>query len=524
LKTFARNLCSALLLTFVFFASAQAQTTPPADLDSYVARALKTFEVPGLSVAIVKDGKTVLAKGYGVRKLGASTPVDENTLFGIGSNTKAFTSAALASLVDAHQISWDDPVYQRLPGFQMYDPYVSHEMTIRDLLTHRSGMGLGEGDLLFWPHTTFTRDDIIYRLRFMKPASSFRSHYAYDNLMYIAAGQIIPAVTGKSWEDYIHEKILLPLGMNTTNLSNAAFKPTDDYAFPHSKVDGKLQAIDFVGLDNAAPAGSINSSSAEMAKWITLQLNRGKFPNSDQRLFSEVQSREMWSAQTILPAGERPGPLAALSAKFAAYGLGWGLRDYYGRKLVGHTGGVAGFVSRVMLVPEENLGVVILTNAEQGGAFDSILFHILDHYLALQPTDWIAAFKTADEAQEKEAAEITKTQNTGRASDSKPSLPFEKYVGLYTDAWYGPITIRMDSGKLIFTMNHTPNAVADLQHWQYDTFKAHWRDRTIEDAFVTFSLKPDGNIDHFTMVAVSPLADFSFDYQDLYCTPEKSSK
>jgi CubicO group peptidase (beta-lactamase class C family) len=513
----------ALLLVLMCARSALAQNTPPADLDSYVARALKTFDVPGLSVAIVKDGKVVLAKGYGVRKLGGSLPVDENTLFGIGSNTKAFTSAALASLVDAGKISWDDPVYQRLPGFQMYDPYVSHEMTIRDLLTHRSGMGLGEGDLLFWPHTTYTRDDIIYRLRFMKPASSFRSRFAYDNLMYIAAGQIIPAATGKSWEDYIREHILIPLGMTTTNLSNAAFKPSDNYAFPHSRLDAKLQVINFISLDNAGPAGSINSSVAEMAKWITLQLNRGKFPNSDARLFSERQSREMWSAQTLLPINDGAGPLGALNSKFAAYALGWGLRDYHGRKLVGHTGGVAGFVSRVMLVPEENLGVVILTNAESGGAFDSILFHVFDHYFALPPADWIAALKSADDQQEKDAAEIVKKQDSGRAANSKPSLPLEKYAGVYTDAWYGPVTIRDDGGKLAFTLDHTPAAVGDLQHWQYDTFKAHWRDRNVEDAFLTFSLKPDGAIDHFTMAPVSPLADFSFDYQDLYFVPQKAA-
>src|ERR1700730_8795925 len=514
---------SFLVLVFVM-ACVQilpAQTTPPADLDSFVAKALKTFQVPGLSVAIVKDGKTVLAKGYGVRKMGNPAPVDEFTLFGIGSNTKAFTTAALASLVDEGKLSWDDRVYERLPGFQMYDPYVAHELTIRDLLTHRSGMGLGEGDLLFWPHSTFTREDIIYRLRFMKPASSFRSRFAYDNLLYIAAGQIIPAVTGKSWEDYIRSRILLPLGMATTNLSNAAFKPGDNYASPHSKLDGKLQVIDFINLDNAGPAGSINSSAAEMAKWVTLQPNRGKFPNSDARLFSEQQSREMWSAQTILPAGEAPGPLAGLSTKFPAYGLGWGLRDYHGRKLVGHTGGVSGFVSRVMLVPEENLGVVILTNAEQGGAFDSILFHILDHYLALPPADWIAAFKAQDDADQKDADQVIKKQNASRAADSKPSLPLEKYAGVYTDPWYGPATIRTEGGKLIFTLDHTPSAIADLQHWQYDTFKAHWRQRTIEDAFVTFALNPDGSINHFTIVAVSPLADFSFDYQDLYFTPQK---
>jgi CubicO group peptidase (beta-lactamase class C family) len=511
----------SLVLIFVCTASLRAQNAPPADMDSYVARVMKAFDVPGLSVGIVKDGKVVLAKGYGVRKLGESAAVDENTLFGIGSNTKAFTSAALATLVDEGKISWDDPVYQRLPAFQMYDPYVSHEMTIRDLLTHRSGMGLGEGDLLFWPHTTFTRADIIYRLRFMKPASSFRSHYAYDNLLYMTAGQIIPAVTGKSWDDYVRERILTPLGMITTNLSTTAFTPGDDYAWPHSKVDGKLQVVQFQDLDNAGPAGAINSSAAEMAKWLLLQLNRGKFLDRDGRLFSETDSREMWIPQTILPTANASGPLAGLKNNFAAYGLGWSLRDYHGRKMVGHTGGVLGFVSRVMLVPEENLGVVILTNAEEDGAFDSILFHLLDGYFHLPPTDWIAAFQAAEEQEEKDAAEIMKKQGAGRAAESKPSLPFERYAGVYTDPWYGPATIRTEKGNLVFTLDHTPTAVADLQHWQYDTFKAHWRDRTIEDAFVTFSLKADGSIDHFTMVAVSPLADFSFDYQDLYFTPAK---
>ena len=512
---------AGLALLLAFGRCAFAQSGPPADLDAYVARDMKVFDVPGITIAIVKDGKLVLAKGYGVRKLGDAAPVDENTMFGIGSNTKAFTSAALASLVDAGKISWDDKVYERLKGFQMYDPYVSHEMTIRDLLTHRSGMGLGEGDLLFWPHTTFTRDDIIYRLRFMKPDSSFRSHYAYDNLMYIAAGQIIPAVTGKPWEEYIREKILLPLGMKTTNLSTTAFKPGDDYASPHSKVDGKLQSIPFQDLDNAGPAGAINSSVAEMAKWITLLLNHGKFPGRDERLFSEAQSREMWTAQTLTPIGGGESPLAALRPKFSAYALGWGVRDYHGRKLVGHSGGVSGFVTRVMLVPEENLGIVILTNAEEGGAFESILFHVLDSYFGLPPTEWTTAFKIAHEQEAKEAQEAMAQSDKGRASNSKPSLPLEKYAGVYNDAWYGPITIKQESSGLVFSMDHTPKAVADLQHWQYDTFKAHWRDRTIEDAFLTFTLNPDGSIEHFTMAAVSPLADFSFDYQDLWFKPQQ---
>src|SRR5579862_4465095 len=511
------------ILTSFAPAQSTAPSAPPADLDAYVASSMKTFDVPGIAVAIVKDGKILVAKGYGVRQVGDPAPVDEFTTFGIGSNTKAFTTAALAILIDEGKLSWDDPVYQRLPGFVMYDPYVSHEMTIRDLLTHRSGMGLGEGDLLFWPHTTYSREEIIYKLRFMKPASSFRSHYAYDNLLYMTAGQIIPAVTGTSWDDYIRQHIFVPLGMNHSNVTNANIKASDDRAYPHSRMDGKLRVIPFENLDNAGPAGSINSCAADMAKWVQLQLNRGKFVDRDERLFSEQRSKEMWSAQTILPTPDPPGALAALKASFADYALGWGLRDYHGRKLVGHTGGVGGFVSRVMLVPEDNLGVVVLTNAEEDGAFDAILFHVLDYYFRVPPTDWIAAFKSRDESVEKEAAETMRKAEAGRDTSSEPSLPLEKYAGAYSDAWYGPITIRTENGGLVMSFDHTPTMIGDLQHWQYDTFIAHWRVRTIEDAFITFSLNPDGTIVSAKMAAVSPLADFSFDYQDLLLIPAVAS-
>jgi CubicO group peptidase (beta-lactamase class C family) len=482
---------------------------------------MKTFEVPGMAVAVVKDGKIVVAKGFGVRKLGDPTAVDEFTLFAIGSNTKAFTTAALATLVDAGKLSWDDHVYERLPDFVMYDPYVSHEMTIRDLLTHRSGMGLGEGDLLFWPHTTYTRNEIIHKLRYMKPASSFRSHYAYDNLLYMTAGQIIPAVTGTTWDDYVRQHIFVPLGMSHSIVNSKDIKPGDDYASPHSRVDGKLQVIPLEDLDNVGPAGSINSCAADMARWVQLQLNRGKFTDRDGHLFTEQRSKEMWTPQTILAVGDPPPPLAGLKANFADYALGWGLRDYHGRKLIGHTGGVGGFVSRVMLVPEENLGVVILTNAEEGSAFDSILYHVIDHYLHLPQTDWIANFKKVDDEEAKDAAESMKKAEGARAVNSKPSLPLDKYAGVYNDAWYGPITIRSENGGLVISFDHSPGMIGDLQHWQFDTFKAHWRTRTIEDAFVTFSLNADGSINSAKMAAVSPLADFSFDYQDLLLKPEK---
>lgn len=460
----------------------------PQDLGQYVARAMKVFEVPGVSVAIVKDGKVVLAKGYGVRKLGEGLEVDENTMFGIGSNTKAFTTAALATLVDEGRIAWDDPVYGRLPGFAMYDPYVSHEMTIRDLLAHRSGLGLGEGDLLFL-YSTYTREQIISKLRFLKPAYSFRSRFGYDNLLYMAAGQVIPAVTGESWDDYISERIFAPLGMKNSNVSSTAFESGLDYGWPHARVDGKLKVIDFQVLDNVGPAGAINSCAADMAKWILLQLNQGKLVDRQGRI------------------------------NFSDYGLGWMVREYRGQKVVSHGGGVSGFVSNVMLLPDHNLGVVVLSNAEEGGATAAILYHVVDHYLHVQDTDWIGAFKTTDEAEQKAAEESTRKAESSRATNSHPSLPLEKYAACYSDAWYGAIHVRIQDGRLIASFDHTPTMIGNLRHWQYDTFKVHWQNPKIEDAFLTFALTPDGHVESLKMEPVSPLADFSFDYRDLFFTP-----
>ena len=499
---------------------APARNALPADLDSYIGRSLQTFEVPGMAVAVVKDGKVVLQKGYGVRKLGEPARVDADTLFGIGSNSKAFTTAALATLVDAGKLSWDDPVYESLPGFQMYDPYVAKELRIRDLLSHRGGLGVGEGDLMLWPRNSYTRDDLVYRLRFLKPASSFRSRFAYNNLMFVAAGQVVARVSAQSWDDYLRQKLFLPLGMNRTNTSVDAYRAGADWAFPHSKVEGKLQAVAFLNLDNAGAAGSINSSAADMARWLLAQLNRGRIPGSDTRVFSEKSAEAMWTEQTIIPVEEEwTADVPALRPRFAGYGLGWFLRDYKGRKLVGHPGGVTGYVSRVLLVPEENLGVVILTNAEKWPAFESVLYHILDAYLGGPTQDYIAAFAAVDAKKRKDADETMRKAEQARPVDSKPSLALEKYAGDYSDPWFGKILIRADHGGLILQLPLTQNVAADLQHWQFDTFKAHWRDRKMEDAYVTFALKADGSIDHFTLAAVSPLADFSADYQDLYFTP-----
>ena len=297
-------------ILFVSGFVAIAQVDPLSGLDDYMARAMTTFQVPGVAVAVVKDGKVVLARGYGVRKLGEAASIDEHTVFGIGSNTKAFTTAALAMLVDEGKLQWDDRVVERLPGFQMYDPYVTHEITIRDLLSHRSGMGLGEGDLLFVAHADFTRAQIIHQLRYMKPASSFRSKYAYDNLLYVAAGEIIPAVTDKPWNETIRDRIFKPLGMTDSNTSVSEFRPGGDFATPHILVEGKLTPIAPGPVDNVAPAGAINSSVSDMAKWMMTQLDGGAIGGTNVRLFSQARGREMWSPQTIIPVGQPQGAMA----------------------------------------------------------------------------------------------------------------------------------------------------------------------------------------------------------------------
>jgi len=507
------------------FDSVHAQKISSQKLDGYVTRILKTFEVPGLAVAIVKDGKPVLTKGYGVRQLGNPARVDNQTLFGIASNTKAFTAAALAILVDEGKIAWDDRVIDHMPEFQMYDPYVTREITVRDLLVHRSGLGLGGGDLLLWPSTTFTRHEIISRLRFVKPASSFRSKYAYDNILYLVAGQIIPEATDTSWDDFVRQRIFAPLGMASSNTSIRSFQSGDNIAIPHARIEGRVQPMEYSNLDNVAPAGAINSNVTDMAKWVIAQLDSGRIrseQNGKLRLFSSRETDEMWSPQTIIPVRKPPSGLSAVRPNFSGYGLGWVITDYRGKKIVYHTGVLPGMVSRVTLVPDLKLGIVILTNQEAAGAFNALTYYILDTYFGVSPMDWIKVFYSAAKDWEDKAKEIETRQETARVRDSKPSLPPEKYSGQYTDAWYGEVTISLEQETLVLRFSHTPSFVGDLEHWQYDTFVVRWRDRGLRaDAFLTFALNPDGSIDQVKMVPVSPLTDFSYDFQDLLLKPVK---
>lgn len=481
-------------------------------IDSTVARAMSVFQVPGMAVAIVKDGKVVFSKGYGVRAVDKLGAVDADTLFQIGSNTKAFTAAALAILVDEGKIRWDDKVIDYLPEFRLQDPYVTREFTIRDLLTHRSGLGLGAGDLMFYPATDMTRAEIIRGLRFLKPTSSFRSRYDYDNLLYMVAGQIIPAVTGKPWEDFVEERIIAPLGMKGCVAGYGRIRDHGDVAVPHSVIDGKVRAIPVGRLDAIGSAGTINCNVSGMAKWLNLQLSEGVTPGGD-RVFSGDRSKEMWSLITPMPAG----PLAALyRTNFTGYGLGWIVSDVLGYKRVAHTGAVGGSVTWVTMVPELKLGIVVLTNQESGLAMEAVGGQILDAYLGAPTRDWVAMAEAY--ARDKGAAANTVEADVARtvASAGPPTLTLDSYTGRYVDAWRGAVDVRREGAKLILRFSRTSQLEGTLLPYKGDTFVVRWNDRSLHaDAFVRFEPGFDGRVAGITMRAVSPTTDFSFDFQDL---------
>ena len=536
------RIAAAILLAFSGAALAQTPSTAPAAtvitqdasalnawLATDVERTMKLFDVPGIAIAIVKDGKVVATQGFGVRKLGAPDKVDAKTLFEVASNSKAFTAAALAMLVDEGKLAWDDPVTKHLPDFQMYDAYVTHEMTVRDLLTHRSGLGLGAGDLLWWPTTNFSTDEIIHKLRFIRPATSFRSSYAYDNLLYIVAGKIIAAKSGKTWGETVRERILAPVGMVSTTTSLAENAGNPDVANAHSKINDRIAAVKAMPVANAVGAVGINTNAEDIARWMNVLLAGGKVGTDangkEIRLYSAKQAREMWTAQTPMRISEPDPKLAATRPNFLAYGLGFQLRDWQGRLVALHSGALQGFYSKVVLVPEAKLGIAILTNAESGGSLNALQYQLLDRMLdPAAATDWIGIVKAVeDENHAKELARIGKA-NAARAAKSQPSLARTAYDGEYQDPWYGIATIKHEGNRQILTMSRTPDLTGELEHYQHDTFIVRWKERNFNaDAYVTFALNPDGSIERMRMQPISTETDFSYDFQDLNFTPVKKT-
>jgi len=491
-----------------------AQVIAPDSIDRLVERTLKTFDVPGIAVAIVKDDKMIFAKGYGYASLATHKKVDENTLFGIASNSKAFTTAAIGILCDEGKIHLDDKLTDYIPEFKMYDPYVTAEFTVRDMLTHRSGLGLGAGDLMDFPDSTdFTMKDVIYNLRYFKPASSFRSKYDYDNQMYKIAGEVVKRVSGMTWEEFIESRIMKPLGMDH---SAAAYQRIKDYANvvdAHAPVDGKVVVIPRYLTTTGNSAGGIYSSVADLSKWVIMQMNNGKY-GDDKHLFSESIHWQMWSPQTIVPVG----PNSPYNTHFAAYGLGWFLSDVKGYKEVNHTGGIDGMVTKVTLLPELKLAIIVLTNQESGAAFSAITNQIKDSYLGIPGRDWVKTYSDqvkgaqqgADQVMAAVWRQVDLMQHRGGAPDYSP------ITGTYHDNWLGDAVISQKDGKLWFTCKRSPKLTGQVLPYKGDTFVIKWNYRSMEaDAYAMFSFDDQGKPSGLKLKPISPLTDFSFDFQDL---------
>lgn len=460
----------SLFLTGVAGLTAQ-EYTKAKELDSYFQKALTTWKVPGMAVAIIKNDSIILLKGYGLKETGKAGRVDENTSFAVASNTKSFTASAIGILVDEGKIKWDDKVVDYLPRFRLYDPYVTQSMTIRDLLSHRSGLETFSGDLI-WYGSSYSRDEVIKRAAFLKPKYGFRTTYGYSNIMYLTAGQIVAEVSGMSWDDFISQRILKPLGMKNTNTSISKLDLKGNTALPHNDVDEKIIAINYLNWDNIGPAGSINSSAADMIKWIQFQLHKGKWDN--ETIISEKSLRQQWSPQTIQQVSSFSEKLWP-STHFKNYGMGWSLMDYHGKKVISHSGGYDGMISFTGFVPEADLGFVILTN-NNSSLYYPLSFKILDTYLSYDTTDWSAKFYELIESN-KEAEKKAKEDDALRyIPDTSPTLSLEKYTGTYLSEIYGEVKVELKDNKLYLSFVPTPIFHSPLEHWQYNTFKIRFAD------------------------------------------------
>lgn len=438
---------------------AQTDTLPSFvkdSLDQYVARALKDWQIPGASVAIVKNGKVVWMKGYGVKTAGSAEQVDENTLFMIGSNSKAFTGTALAILDAEKKLSLDDKVQKWLPDFKLYDPWVAKETNIRDLLCHRLGFETFQGDFMYFDSDLSTAQ-VREKMAKLKPLYGFRSKWGYTNSAFMTAGEIIPKVTGKSWAEYITDRIFHPLGMHNSLALSKDIQTASNKCSAHTVVMGELKKIPYGNIDNLAAAGSISSSASDMSKWVMALLANGKL--GDKEIIPAGAIAQTRIPHSILGNGGH----MFNKAHFNLYGLGWFLEEYAGRRIVAHTGGVNGFVTSVCLVPEEKLGIIVLTNTDANNFFEALRNEIQDAFLGLPYRNYSNVFLGFHQGEEKEKAKQWKITRDSIALNLKTSLPIAAYTGEYQHAVYGKMNIRLEDQKLIMRFEHHKGRYGTLE-------------------------------------------------------------
>ena len=488
----------SLILTVVFTTAGSQTKTTYKELDQYIKKAVNDFEMPGLTVGILKNNEVVFVEGYGFRNTKTKKKVDENTIFGIASCTKTMTAACIAILVDEGKLKWEDKVIDHYPGFKVYDPYITREMTIRDLLCHRSGYQTFDGDLL-WYGTDYSRAEVVERLSKRENPYSFREKFGYSNVMFIATGEVIYHVTGEIWDEFINDKIFDPLEMNRAITSNSGFNETMNIAWPH--LEGK--PMGFLNYDNSGPAASVNTSVSDLLKWVQLMLNKGQW--NDTSIFSTDQYYQLVAPQTLLDAG---GAEKVGGTHFSAYGLGWFMKDYKGRKIIQHGGGLPGFHSKVVFIPEDSIGYVILAN-ELSLLVPALDKEILDYLLNDSITGYVTKY-LAYKIKQKENEEAKRKQvEESRIKDTKPSLDLKKYTGIFEDEMYGQAEIKLVDDQLNLTLLPAKELfTTNLEHWHYDTFRIKLNDPFLPAGFVTFQTGEDGSIESFKINIENP--DFHF--------------
>jgi len=481
-------LAFVLLATAVVGAGAQARrpSDPFAGFDQYATAAMAQWKVPGMAVAVVRGDSVLLAKGYGVRTLGDPAPVDANTMFAIGSSSKAFTGALLEMLSDEGKIRFDGRVTEYLPWFEMYDPWVTREIRVRDLLLHRSGLSRGDN---IWYGTTTGREEIVRAIRRLAPSTSFRTRFQYQNLMYITAGEVVHAVTGQSWDDVVKARIFAPLGMTESNTSVRDLVGRSNVATPHAELEGVVKPVPYRNIDNAGPAGSINSNVLDMTRWLRLWINRGSFEGT--RLLSEAVVDEAIAAQFTV---DDPAMVARLmSPHFLGYGYGWFVEDFRGRRWVNHGGNIDGMAAMVGFLPDDKIGAVILTNMNQSDVTLPLMANLFDRVLGISPPrDYNAEYRAAVE--EYEAKRRAARPAPVRIEGTAPSLPLEAYAGTYRDEFLGTATVRLVGGRLTVQYDASPGSAGVLEHSHYDTFMATMSDPMLGKMPVTFMLGADGKV------------------------------
>jgi CubicO group peptidase (beta-lactamase class C family) len=500
MKTSAITLKALFLLLFLPALHLQAQQPSfvTDSLEIYIPREMKNWNLPGLAITVVKDGKVVLSKGYGVQEMGTENKVNEETLFQIASCSKAFTATSLALLAHQKKISLDDTVRRWMPGFHLQDPLADKQVTLRDLLCHRIGMQTFQGDFVFWG-SNFSRKEIIGLMAKEKPVYGFRSQYGYCNAAFLAAGEIIPLVTGQSWDDFLATNFFLPLHMTRTSTTHAAILADKNACKAHSEWGGKLQVVPYDNIDNMGPAGSLNSCVKDLSHWLLMQLDSGRFEGKEVIPFAVLQ--ETRKPQMIIPG--TPGLFPGMH--FQTYGLGWQMADFYGKKVIWHNGGTSGFLTTVCFVPELNLGFSILTNSDANSMYNALRYQLLDAYLGLPYRNYSSIYlKNSQKGKVEGAKEIAGWEEKVKA---KPVLPVEAkaFAGTYINELYGKMIVTVQDGKIGASFEHHPTMFAKLEYMGDNTFRCSFNSPLWGISAAPFVLK-DGIISAIT-ISVSDNVD-----------------